>query len=228
MDNPRGCLLPTASGDPQQSITDFYSVLDRFDCRPTHVSLSGWSASGCICGAPARAGPDLRRRGLDAEPDRDLARARARRDHARGLGVGVLWLARAPERCAGSSRDHVVDRRAATGRRGSASARDSVRPLCARSATADLPSGRSRGGVARGLRHRRRRRAPLRGHTACEAFAGRHGARVVRVKPGPDGVREMALRPVPLRRELAPVDDPAIAEMRELRRAKAKAHFVRN
>ena len=37
--NPRVCLLPTASGDPQQSITDFYSVLDRFDCRPTHVSL---------------------------------------------------------------------------------------------------------------------------------------------------------------------------------------------
>src|SRR5687768_17654591 len=37
--NPRVCLLPTASGDPQASIADFYSVLDRFDCRPTHVSL---------------------------------------------------------------------------------------------------------------------------------------------------------------------------------------------
>ncbi|HYH60555.1 MAG TPA: Type 1 glutamine amidotransferase-like domain-containing protein, partial [Solirubrobacterales bacterium] len=39
VENPRVCLLPTASGDPHQSISDYYSVLDRFECRPTHVSL---------------------------------------------------------------------------------------------------------------------------------------------------------------------------------------------
>ena len=54
------------------------------------------------------------------------------------------------------------------------------------------------------------------GNRPVEAFAGRHGARVVRVEPGPEGVGELALRPIPLRPELAPVDDPAIAEMREL------------
>ena len=46
------------------------------------------------------------------------------------------------------------------------------------------------------------------GTRPVEAFAGRRGARVVRVERGPDGVREMALRPIPLRPELAPVDDP--------------------
>ena len=31
-ERPRVCLLPTASGDPQEEIANFYSVLDRFDC----------------------------------------------------------------------------------------------------------------------------------------------------------------------------------------------------
>jgi hypothetical protein len=56
------------------------------------------------------------------------------------------------------------------------------------------------------------------GTEPVEAFAGRHGARVVQVERGEAGVAERELRSIPLRPELTPVDDHAIAEMRELRR----------
>ena len=39
VERPRVCLLPTASGDPTGAIQSFYSVLDRFDCEGSHVSL---------------------------------------------------------------------------------------------------------------------------------------------------------------------------------------------
>ncbi len=38
-DSPRICLLPTAGGDARDGISDFYAAADRFDCKPTHVSL---------------------------------------------------------------------------------------------------------------------------------------------------------------------------------------------
>ena len=38
-DSPNVCLLPTAGGDARDGIADFYSAADRFDCRPSHVSL---------------------------------------------------------------------------------------------------------------------------------------------------------------------------------------------
>jgi peptidase E len=36
---PRICLLPTASGDPEEQIRRFYSAYRHLPCEPTHVSL---------------------------------------------------------------------------------------------------------------------------------------------------------------------------------------------
>jgi peptidase E len=36
---PRVCLLPTASGDPEEQIHRFYRAYEPRDCEPTHVSL---------------------------------------------------------------------------------------------------------------------------------------------------------------------------------------------
>jgi peptidase E len=36
---PRICLLPTASGDPEEQIERFYRAYHDLDCEPTHVSL---------------------------------------------------------------------------------------------------------------------------------------------------------------------------------------------
>jgi peptidase E len=36
---PRICLLPTASGDPEEQIQRFYRAYHDLDCEPTHVSL---------------------------------------------------------------------------------------------------------------------------------------------------------------------------------------------
>jgi peptidase E len=36
---PRICLLPTASGDPEEQIHRFYRAYEGRDCEPTHVSL---------------------------------------------------------------------------------------------------------------------------------------------------------------------------------------------
>lgn len=36
---PKICLLPTASGDPQEGITAFYAAMDRRRCEPSAISL---------------------------------------------------------------------------------------------------------------------------------------------------------------------------------------------
>ena len=36
---PRICFLPTASGDPDRHLADFYAAFGERQCEPTHVSL---------------------------------------------------------------------------------------------------------------------------------------------------------------------------------------------
>jgi peptidase E len=38
-ENPRICFLPTACGDSQARIDQFYEAFGRLDCRPTHLTL---------------------------------------------------------------------------------------------------------------------------------------------------------------------------------------------
>ena len=83
---PRICLLPTAGGDSEDQIRRFHAAFGDQLCEPTHVSLFRLGhAPGAAARAPAGAGRHLRRRRLDGQPARALARARARRDPARGV-----------------------------------------------------------------------------------------------------------------------------------------------
>ena len=67
VERPKVCFLPTASGDADHYIVRFYRHFPAVRCEPSHVSLFRRD-----CGAPdprhapARAGPDLRRRRLRA------------------------------------------------------------------------------------------------------------------------------------------------------------------
>ena len=79
---------PTAGGDSEDQIRRFHAAFRDRSCEPTHISLFRLGdAPGAAARAPARAGHHLRRRRLDGQPARALARARARRDPARGLAA---------------------------------------------------------------------------------------------------------------------------------------------
>ena len=101
----RVCLLPTASGDPTDQIAAFRSSFGGLRCSLSHVSLFRLETEAVdLADAPARPGPDLRRRRQHAQPARDLARARDRRGADRVLARAASSSpARAPARCAGSS-----------------------------------------------------------------------------------------------------------------------------
>lgn len=38
-DNPKVCLLPTASGDAAESIVNYYDIMNQLECRPRHLRL---------------------------------------------------------------------------------------------------------------------------------------------------------------------------------------------
>lgn len=222
VENPRVCLLPTASGDPQQSITEFYSVLDRFDCRPSHVSLFRmerewvnlrdhlleqdliYAAGGSMLNLVAI----WRAHGL-AEIMRE---AWEKGILLAGQSAGAMcWFEQGITMSAG-------DPRAAEGLGllpGTLCvhyARDPGRRACLlREVQGGLPAGYGIDDGAGLL---------FEGTRPVEAFAGRRGSRVVKVEKGAEKAKEMELHPIPLRPELAPTDDWAISEMREHRRAK--------
>jgi peptidase E len=227
--NPRVCLLPTASGDPQESITNFYAVLDRFDCRPTHVSLFRME----------REWVNLR----DHLLEQDLIYAAG----GSMLNLVAIWRAHGLAEImhevwqsgillAGQSAgamcwfEHGITSSAGEPRPAEGIgllpgtlcvhyARDPERRSCLLTEV--------EGGLAAGYGIDDGAGLLFEGTRPVEAFAGRRGARVVHVERGPDGVSEKALRPIPLRPELVPVDDHAIAEMRELRRARASVGAIR-
>jgi dipeptidase E len=216
--NPRVCLLPTASGDPQESITDFYSVLDRFDCRPSHVSLFRmerewvnlrehlleqdliYAAGGSMLNLVAIWGAH----GL-AEIMREAWQSGIL---LAGQSAGAMcWFEHGITSSAGDPR--VADGLGfLPGALSVHYARDPGRRTCLlREVSAGLSGGYGIDDGAGLL---------FEGTQPVEAFAGRGGARVVRVESAGGDARELELQPIPLCPELTPVDDPAVAEMREL------------
>ena len=201
--------LPAADGErrPAGGDHDFYSVARPLRLRADpRLALPAGARAGGPAPPPARAGSDLRRRRLDAEPDRDLAGARACRVLARGLAPRARSSrARAPARCAGSS----------TGSRasaGSAAAGRRPRP------PAGQPLASTTGATPRAARpaRRGRERASPRamGSTtapgSCSRAPSRSSVRRAPRRPGrpgrartATGAREMEIRPIPLRPELA-------------------------
>ena len=228
-ERPRVCLLPTASGDPTEAIQSYHSVLDRFECEASHVSL------------------------FRLERERvDLSRHLLAQDliYVAGgsmLNLVAIWRAH---------RLFPILREA--WRRGTLIAGQSAGAMCwfERGITA---SGGTRPQVADGFgllpgslsvhygRDPDRRAAYIaavgkgltggyalddgagilfEGSRAVEAFATKRGARVVRVERNGDGAHEVELRPIPLRYQPAAGADPALAELREIRRARASAGMV--
>ena len=88
---PRVCFLPTASGDPRDQVTRFYERFGAWPCEPSVLSLFHLGRDRLDPGrSPARPGRDLRRRRIDAQHARDLARARDRRGDADGVARGIV------------------------------------------------------------------------------------------------------------------------------------------
>ena len=85
---PKVCFLPSASGDADHYLVRFYRHFAAQRCEPSPpVAVSPRARAGRAPRAPARPGPDLRRRRQRHQPDRGLAGARDRRDPARVLGA---------------------------------------------------------------------------------------------------------------------------------------------
>ena len=169
------CLLPTASGDPQEGIASFHSTLTRHECRPSHVSLFRLE----------RERVDLRRHLLA----QDLIyvaggsmlnliaiwRAHGLGSHPR-RGVGERCPAGGAERWSDvlvRAGDHGVVRRP----RSSGAASGCCPAACPSTSGATSPARRpARGGrprrSPRRLRAGRRRRAPVRGNAAGRGVRG--------------------------------------------------------
>ena len=202
------CCRPPAAM-PQDGITDFYAALDRFDCEPSpRLAVPARARADRPAPPPARAGPDLRRRRVDAEPDRDLAGARARpRSCAEAWQQGIVLAGQsAGAMCWFELRDHRSSGRPRRRCRGlGLLPGQPLGPLRAGPAAPRLPISTSRRRAAARLRARRRRRAPLRGD------AGGRGIRRPRAAPGSSGSSATgqgdrdardAPRPIPLHPEL--------------------------
>lgn len=221
LERPRVCLLPTAGGDPRDGIARFYSVLARYECEASHVSLFRLE----------RERVDVRQHLLG----QDLIYVAG----GSMLNLMAIWRAHGLDQIlheawrsgvllAGQSAgamcwfEHGIT--ASTGRPMVAAglgfvpgslcvhyARDPRRRSAYLEAvTASIPAGFALDDGAGLL---------FEGGRPVEAFAGRRGARVVKVTRGEAGARELELRSIPLRHELLR-PDPAIQEMRELRRAR--------
>ena len=224
-DRPRVCLLPTASGDPQEGIGSFHTVLAGRECEASHISLFRLE----------RERVDLREHLLE----QDLIYV------AGGSMLNLIAIWRA----------HGLDRILAEAwKRGVLLAGQSAGGMCWFELGITASSGRPKPARGLGLlpgslsvHHGRdpQRRAALldeiasgelpggyalddgagllfEGTRPVEAFAGTRGARVVRVEREGAGAVEHELHAIPLRQEL-PAADPAIAERRALRRMKAAA-----
>ena len=222
-ERPRVCLLPTASGDPQEGIASFHSTLTRYECRPSHVSLFRLE----------RERVDLRRHLLA----QDLIYV------AGGSMLNLIAIWRA----------HGLDRILAEAwESGVLLAGQSAGAMCwfelGITASSGTPKparglGLLPGSLSVHLGRDPQRRAALReevgrgalpggyalddgagllfeGARPVEAFAGARGARVVRVEREGRRAVEVELHAIPLCQEVRPVD-PAIAERRALRRMRA-------
>jgi len=220
VDRPRVCMLPTASGDPHDAIHRFYTALDRFDARPSHISLFRLE----------RERVDLRRQLME----QDLIYV----DGGSLLNLVAIWRAhslpslmreawRAGVLLAGQSAGAMCWFAASITASGGAPQaakglgflpgslcvhyrRDPARRTAYLEAVSSgLPGGYAiddgAGLLFEGLR-------------AVEAFAGRPGARVVRVDRDEDGIQEAEVIPIPLRPP-ALDPDPALEEMRRHRLA---------
>lgn len=224
VENPRVCFVPTAGGDDQSGIADFYLALDGVDYRPSHVSLFRrerervdlrhhllaqdmiYVAGGSMLNLLAV----WRAHGLP----KVLAEAWERGVLLAGQSAGAMcWFDYGITASLGDPRPHG-GLGLLPGSLCVHYGRDpSRRTAYHRAVSGGFPAGYALDDGAGML---------FEGQTAVEAFAGRRDAQVIRVEPdGRGGAREVRLRPDPLAPPPAPAEDAAIAELRELRQTRA-------
>ena len=197
---PKVCFLPTASGDADHYVVRFYRAFAAPRCEPSHISLfRRETGRGRPPRAPARPGPDLRRRRQPGVADGDLAGARDRSGAVRGVagrggavrrlgGLAVLVLARRLGLSRGAG--------PASGGPG-LPALEQTRCTTATRRAGARPSRRRRRRDAARLRRRRRGGAALRRHRSGRGgLLAARGARPLRVPDGRGGAieRELAVR----------------------------------
>ncbi|CAN5479868.1 Type 1 glutamine amidotransferase-like domain-containing protein [soil metagenome] len=218
---PKICLLPTASGDPQQQISDFHSVMSRFECEPTHLSLFR-----------------LEHNGLNPR-DHLLAQDVVYVAGGSMLNLLAIWRAHGLPAIMLEAREAGV-----------VLAGQSAGAMCWFEQGITASSGSPRAAPGLGLlkgslcvhyeRNPDRRSAYLTAvgqglpggfalddgagllfedESPVEAFAGRQGARVLRVASEAAEAQEMELHPNPLRYEMGTLEDLSISELRQLRRS---------
>ncbi len=220
-ERPRVCLLPTASGDPRDGIAGFYSAMDRYECEASHISLFRlereridlrehllaqdliYVAGGSLVNLVAI----WRAHGLAEVMEEawrsgvllagQSAGAMCWFEHGITASTGVPRLSQGLGLLKGSLCVHY--------------ARD---PHRREAYLESIASGEAPAGFAlddgAGLLFEDSR--------PVEAFAGARGARVFSVERDGDAALETQLRPLPLRWEDGPAVDPAVAELRDLRR----------
>lgn len=225
VERPRVCLLPTASGDPTEAIQSYYSVLDRFECRASHVSLFRLE----------RERVDVRSHLLE----QDLIYVAG----GSMLNLVAIWRAHGLEaimREAWERGTLIAGQSAGAmcwfehGITASGGAPEVAEGLGFLPGSLSVHYGRDPGRRAAYLEAMDASLEPgyalddgagllFEGRRAVEAFAGARDARVVRVEMNGTGPREVELRAIPLRYERAEAHDPALAELRAIRRARAEA-----
>jgi dipeptidase E len=222
-ERPRVCFLPTAGGDTQEGIASFHSVLSRYECETSHISLFrlerervdvrehllGQDLIYAAGGSMLNLIPIWRAHGLD----RILSEAWTKGVLLAGQSAGAMcWFELGITASSGKPKP-------AGGLGllpGSLSVHYGRDPHRRTALLDEVSEGRLSAGYAlddgAGLL--------FEGTRPVEAFAGTRGARVVRVERDGGRAVELELHPIPLRQDLAVVDR-AIAERRALRRMKA-------
>jgi peptidase E len=223
VERPKICPLPTASGDPTEAIQSYYSVLDRFECDASHLSLFRlerervdirehllsqdliYVAGGSMLNLVAI----WRAHGLD-EIMREVWEGGAL---IAGQSAGAMcWFERGITASSGSPQP-AEGLGFLPGSLSVHYGRDPDRREAYLEAMGD--------GLGPGFALDDGAGLLFEGTRPVEAFAGRREARVVRVEPNGTAAREVELRPIPLRWEQTAARDPALEELREMRRARA-------
>lgn len=220
-ERPRVCLLPTASGDPRDGIARFYATLDRFGCEASHVSLFRLEQERVDLRAHLLAQDLIYVAGGSLVNLVAIWQAHGLDEILREAWAGGVLLA---GQSAGAMCWFEQGITASTGAPLVAAGLGLIRgSLCVHYARDPERRSAYLEAVAAGL-------APgfalddgagllFEGERPVEAFAGRRGARVIRIESEAGTPHERPLRPLPLRHDPASSADPAIRELRELRRA---------
>ncbi len=220
-EHPRICLLPTASGDPHEQISTFHAAMDRRNCEPSSISLFRLVDADIDLGGQLLAqdviyvtGGNMvnlmalwREHGLDEILPEAHRRGTVLCGYSAGSmcwfewgvsrGIGKPVATRGLGLLGGSHCVHYSQ---------DSSRRDAYRQLVGSGA---VPAGIALDDYAAAL---------FRDGEMVEAVRSRGSSRAFRVEPAGDGVAETEIPTRPIEATVRKAAEPALEEMRALRR----------